>query len=103
LRDEGVLIVGSENLVHNLHGYAWGRHMPDPYDWAIRFESEAKQMILARGYKPLIHYEKLEPEATLSIPTPDHYLPLLYVLATGQQSEFRRKQRRSRPNSRERL
>ena len=45
--DEGVLIVGSGNLVHNLHAYAWGRHMPDPYDWAIRFEKEAKEMMLA--------------------------------------------------------
>src|SRR3954468_15404987 len=47
LRDEGVLIVGSGNLVHNLHTYAWGRHMPDPYDWAVRFEAEARAMMLA--------------------------------------------------------
>ena len=88
LRDQGILIFGSGNLVHNLHAYAWGRHMPDPYDWAIRFESEAKQMMLAGEYSPLIHYEKLGREATLSIPTPDHYLPLLYVLATRQGSEL---------------
>jgi len=87
LRDEGVLIVGSGNLVHNLHAYAWGRHMPDPYDWAVRFESEAKQMMLAGEYKPLIRYERLGSEALLSIPTPDHYLPLLYVLATRQHGE----------------
>jgi 4,5-DOPA dioxygenase extradiol len=88
LRGERVLIVGSGNLVHNLHAYAWGRHMPDPYDWAIRFETEAKQMMLAGEYKPLIDYEKLGREALLSIPTPDHYLPLLYVIATRQQSEL---------------
>lgn len=88
LRDEGILIVGSGNLVHNLHTYAWGRHMPDPYDWAVRFESEAKQMMLAEEYKPLISYERLGPEAMLSIPTPDHYLPLLYVLATRQHREL---------------
>jgi 4,5-DOPA dioxygenase extradiol len=87
LRNEGVLIVGSGNLVHNLHTYAWGRHMPDPYDWAIRFEKDAKEMMLAGEYKPLIEYEKLGREALLSIPTPDHYLPLLYVLATMQQGE----------------
>ena len=62
--------------------------MPDPYDWAIRFESEAKQMMVAGEYKPLIQYEKLGPEAMLSIPTPDHYLPLLYVIATRQQGEL---------------
>jgi len=87
LRDDGVLIVGSGNIVHNLHAYAWGRHMPDPYDWAVRFEAEAKQMMLAGEYKPLIDYEKLGPEAMLSLPTPDHYLPLLYVLATRQAGE----------------
>ena len=88
LRDEGILIVGSGNLVHNLHTYAWGRHVPDPYDWAIRFENEAKEMMLAGEYKPLINYETLGPEASLSIPTPDHYLPLLYVIATRQQGEI---------------
>jgi 4,5-DOPA dioxygenase extradiol len=87
LRDEGILIVGSGNLVHNLHTYAWGRHMPDPYDWAVRFENAAKAMILAGDTKPLINYETLGQDAALSIPTPDHYLPLLYVLATRQPGE----------------
>jgi len=87
LREEGILILGSGNLVHNLHAYAWGQHMSDPYDWAIRFERDAKEMMAAGEYKPLIEYEKLRPEALLSIPTPDHYFPLLYVIATKQQSE----------------
>ena len=87
LRDEGVLIVGSGNLVHNLHTYAWGRHMPDPYDWAIRFESKARQMIQAGEYQQLIDYETLGEDAMLSIPTPDHYLPLLYVIATRREGE----------------
>jgi len=87
LRDEGILIVGSGNLVHNLHAYAWGQHMPDPYNWAVRFESKAKQMMTAGEYKPLISYERLGVDAMLSIPTPDHYLPLLYVLATRQHGE----------------
>jgi 4,5-DOPA dioxygenase extradiol len=87
LRNENVLIVGSGNLVHNLHAYAWGRHMPDPYDWAIRFEEVAREAMLAGEYQPLIDYEKLGREAMLSIPTPDHYLPLLYVIATRQEGE----------------
>ena len=87
LRDEGILIVGSGNLVHNLHTYAWGSHVPDPYDWAVRFETEAKHIMIAGEYKPLIDYEKLGPDAMLSIPTPDHYLPLLYVMATRQSGE----------------
>jgi 4,5-DOPA dioxygenase extradiol len=87
LREEGVLIVGSGNLVHNLHAYAWGRHTVEPYDWAIRFETMAREMMLAGEYEPLIDYEGLGREAVLSIPTPDHYLPLLYVLATRQDRE----------------
>lgn len=87
LRAERILILGSGNLVHNLHAYAWGRHMPDPYDWAVKFEREARQMMLAGEFKPLLEYEQLGPEARLSIPTPDHYLPLLYVIATQQRGE----------------
>jgi 4,5-DOPA dioxygenase extradiol len=87
LRQEGILIVGSGNLVHNLHTYAWGKHMPDPYDWAVRFEQEAKDAMLAGEHKPLIDYERFGPDAMLSIPTPDHYLPLLYVIGTRQRGE----------------
>ncbi len=88
LREEGVLIVGSGNLVHNLHAYAWGRHSRDPYDWAVRFESAARGMMLAGDLQPLVNYEALGEDAALSIPTPDHYLPLLYVLACRQQDEL---------------
>ena len=87
LRDEDILILGSGNLVHNLHAYAWGRHMPEPYEWAIKFEMAARQLMLAGDFESLINYEQLGPAAMLSIPTPDHYLPLLYVLATQQQDE----------------
>jgi 4,5-DOPA dioxygenase extradiol len=87
LREEGVLIVGSGNLVHNLHTYAWGRHPREPYDWAVRFETAAKDIMLAGDYKPLINYDVLGQDAALSIPTPDHYLPLLYVLALRQSDE----------------
>src|SRR5947207_4664740 len=88
LRNEGILIAGSGNLVHNLHTYAWGRHPRDPYDWAVRFESAAKQMMLAGEHEPLIDYGALGRDAALSIPTPDHYLPLLYVLAARQEGEI---------------
>jgi 4,5-DOPA dioxygenase extradiol len=81
LRDEGVLIVGSGNLVHNLHAYAWGRHAVEPYDWAVRFEDKVRDLLNEGNDSPLIGYETLGREAALSIPTPDHYLPLLYVIA----------------------
>lgn len=87
LRDEGILVIGSGNLVHNLHTYAWGRQPHGPYDWAVRFENAAKAMMLAGDYQPLINYEMLGQDAALSIPTPDHFLPLLYVLGTAHKGE----------------
>jgi len=87
LRDEQILIVGSGNLVHNLHTYAWGKHMPEPYDWAVRFETEAKKLMIEGEFEPLVKYESLGRDALLSIPTPDHYLPLLYVIATRREGE----------------
>ncbi|HLY92585.1 MAG TPA: 4,5-DOPA dioxygenase extradiol [Candidatus Angelobacter sp.] len=87
LREEGVLIVGSGNLVHNLHAYAWGRHVVEPFDWAVRFEQQAREMLLAAEHRPLVDYEKLGRDALLSIPTPDHYLPLLYVIGARQEKD----------------
>lgn len=80
LRDRGVLVVGSGNLVHNLHAYAWGRKVIQPYDWAVRFETQARAWMQNNEHQPLIDYEHLGQDAMLSAPTPDHYLPLLYVL-----------------------
>jgi len=87
LRREGVLVVGSGNIVHNLESYGWGRHVPDPYDWAERFENTAKQSMLSGEFAPLINYEHLGHDAQLAIPTPEHFLPLLYVLGTQQSGE----------------
>ncbi len=80
LRAEGVLIIGSGNLVHNLRAYAWGQREAQPYDWAERFEARVRALLLAGDDGPLIDYETLGPEARLAVPTPEHYLPLLYVL-----------------------
>ncbi len=87
LRDEGVLIAGSGNVVHNLHAYAWGRQQVEPLDWAVRFEERARELLLAGHHDPLIAYETLGRDATLSVPTPDHYLPLLYVIAQMREGE----------------
>jgi 4,5-DOPA dioxygenase extradiol len=81
LRDEGVLVLGSGNLVHNLHTYAWGRQKVEPFDWAVRFEERARGLLEAGDHGPLVDYEALGGDARLSAPTPDHYLPLLYVIA----------------------
>ena len=87
LRDEGVLIMGSGNLVHNLHAYGWGKRELAPYDWAVRFEDLAARSMSAGNFEPLINYEQLGPDAMLSAPTPDHYLPLIYVLAQHEAGE----------------
>jgi 4,5-DOPA dioxygenase extradiol len=91
LREEGVLLVGSGNLVHNLHTYAWGRHPAEPFAWAVRFEIRAKELMRAGEHATLVAYESLGEDALLSAPTPDHYLPLLYVLgarAAGEPVSF---------------
>lgn len=87
LRDEGILIIGSGNLVHNLHTYAWGRHPVEPFDWAVRFEKQARELLLAGNDDPLVNYETLGRDALLSVPTPDHYLPLLYVIGLRREGE----------------
>ena len=87
LRDEGVLIMGSGNMVHNLHTYSWGKRSVEPYDWALRFETTARQALSAAEFSALVDYESLGRDAMLAAPTPDHYLPLLYVLAQHQPGE----------------
>jgi 4,5-DOPA dioxygenase extradiol len=87
LRDEGVLVLGSGNVVHNLHAYAWGRHPVDPYDWGVRFEARIRQLAADHDVAGVAAYEQLGRDATLSAPTPEHFLPLVYTLAAGEEGE----------------
>ncbi|CAM5489133.1 4,5-DOPA-extradiol-dioxygenase [Rhodanobacter lindaniclasticus] len=87
LRDEDVLLIGSGDVVHNLHAYAWGRHPAEPFDWALRFERLARELMVQGDHPSLMNYERLGRDAELSIPTPDHYLPLLYVLGASHEGE----------------
>jgi len=84
LRNKGVLIVGSGNLVHNLSLVAF---QDTGYDWAIGFDETVKQLILSGDHDSLIHYQNLGQAARLSIPTNEHYLPLLYILALQDEQE----------------
>ncbi len=80
LRKKGVLIVGSGNMIHNLRIMDW--HLPEEgYDWATELNESFKKFILSKDHQALIKYEQLGKSATLSIPTPEHYLPLIYSLA----------------------
>jgi 4,5-DOPA dioxygenase extradiol len=83
LRKKGVLIIGSGNMVHNLRMVAWDKMTADNYgyDWALQMNNTFKNLISDGNHSPLIHYESLGKEARLAIPTPEHYLPLLYTLA----------------------
>ena len=87
LRDEGVLIIGSGNVVHNLHTYSWGRHPVEPFDWAVLFEERARELLTTGDDRQLVNYEALGREAQLSAPTPEHFLPLLYVIAQRREGE----------------
>ncbi|MGZ3865593.1 MAG: 4,5-DOPA-extradiol-dioxygenase [Bacteroidia bacterium] len=87
LRKKGVLIVGSGNMVHNLGMVSW-RNMNGPgYDWAIEANENFKKLIADNNHKPLIQYESLGSWAKLSIPSPDHWLPLLYTLGLKEEKE----------------
>lgn len=88
LRDEGVLILGSGNVVHNLHILRGG----EPYTWAQRFNDEVRENLLKYQHAPLINYEASNDQAIneaahLSIPTPEHYLPLLYIIGLQDKGE----------------
>jgi 4,5-DOPA dioxygenase extradiol len=85
LRQEGVLIVGSGNMVHNLRLLQWDA--AEPFPWAAEFDRLAKELILASEHDRLVAYPTLGEAARLSIPTNEHYLPLLYILALQQTGE----------------
>lgn len=87
LREEGILVMGSGNIVHNLRTYAWGKQDVEAFDWAVRFEKLTREFLLKGDDAPLINYAQLGSDALLSAPTPEHYLPLLYVLALRRQGE----------------
>jgi 4,5-DOPA dioxygenase extradiol len=86
LRREEVLIIGSGNVVHNLRTIKWQDNAA-PYDWAVRFNERVRQHLLQREHAPLIAYEQMGEDARLSIPTPEHYLPLLYTAALCEDDE----------------
>lgn len=87
LREEGILIVGSGNVVHNLNTYAWGNPDVQPFDWAVRFEKHLRELMIKGKDDQVIEYEGLGSDAMLSAPTPDHYLPLLYILGLRKERE----------------
>ncbi len=84
LRKQGLLIVGSGNMVHNLGLMEW---TDKPFDWAVEFDARLKGLIVERDHEALIRYDRLGSGAALAIPTNEHYLPLLYTLALQGKDE----------------
>jgi len=84
LRSKGVLIIGSGNIVHNLRVMNYDS---TGYDWALEFDDKAKKLIERGEFESLLDYSKLGKDASLSIPTPDHYYPLLYILGAASKEE----------------
>jgi 4,5-DOPA dioxygenase extradiol len=85
LRDKGVLIVGSGNIIHNLKLFSF--HERAAPDWARRFHALSKRLIENGDHQALADYSSLGGDAQLAIPTAEHYLPLLYVLAVQRGGE----------------
>ncbi|ERH27706.1 aromatic ring-opening dioxygenase, catalytic subunit LigB [Aggregatibacter sp. oral taxon 458 str. W10330] len=83
LREQGVLIIGSGNIVHNLRAISWEHinQIGAGYDWAYAFRDHINHAMMTKNDDDLVHYEQFGEGAVLSVPTPDHYLPLLYVMA----------------------
>ncbi len=84
LRQKGVLIIGSGNIVHNLGMLDFSGKT---FDWAIEFDEKIKQLITAKNHAPIINYNSLGKAAQYAVPTNDHYLPLLYTLALQEPKE----------------
>lgn len=90
LRNKGVLIIGSGNIVHNLQQANFHEINAPAYSWAAEFDQICKEKIISRQFSDLVAYEKAGNAARLSIPTPDHYFPMLYALGlVTDQDEIR--------------
>lgn len=89
LRKKGVLIIGSGNMVHNLGMIAWDKmDLPEyGYDWALEASAKMKKLILSGDHKPLIDFRSQGRAFENAIPTPEHFLPLLYILALKEADE----------------
>jgi 4,5-DOPA dioxygenase extradiol len=89
LRNKGVLIIGSGNMVHNLGMVAWDKFDSDnfAFDWALEASQKMKKFILNGDHKNLINYRIQGKAFDLAIPTPEHYLPLLYAMALKAENE----------------
>ena len=86
LREKGILIIGSGNIVHNL-GLIDFDIDAEPFDWAIKFDSKIKQLLISDNHRGLIDYLDIGVEAAYAVPTQDHYLPMIYTAGLKRKGE----------------
>lgn len=89
LRKKGILIIGSGNIVHNLRMIAWDKieEIGYGFDWANEANDKVKKLIVEKNHEALMNYQSLGTAVKMSIPTPEHFLPLLYTLALQEEDE----------------
>ena len=86
LRQQGVLIIGSGNIVHNLRMVDW-RNENAAHDWAIRFNNKVKDIIIKNDIKSLLNINSSDKDFAFAVPTPEHFIPLLYALSLKEDND----------------
>jgi 4,5-DOPA dioxygenase extradiol len=86
LREKGILIIGSGNIVHNL-GLIDFEIDAKPFDWAVKFDEKIKQNLQSGNHEALINYLDIGKEAMYAVPTQDHYLPMIYAIGLQKKGE----------------
>lgn len=85
LRDEGYMIIASGNVVHNLSKINW--NLTEPYEWAKAFDDKVEELVRISDYDNLVNFRQFGQNADYSVPTPDHYYPLLYALGASAETD----------------
>ncbi|HQL82470.1 MAG TPA: 4,5-DOPA dioxygenase extradiol, partial [Spirochaetota bacterium] len=86
LRRNGILVIGSGNMVHNLNMMEYDMEA-EPHDWAVDIDEKLKSLILAGDHRALVEYKSLGRNMALAAPTSDHYIPMLYALSLREETD----------------
>lgn len=87
LREKGLMIIGSGNVVHNLMSLNWSEQDAPPYEWAKTFQAYVKEKLVSRDFESLVHYGRAGESAAFAQPSDDHFLPLLYTIAQIEEKD----------------
>jgi 4,5-DOPA dioxygenase extradiol len=87
LRNRGILIIGSGNIVHNLGLLDFEDIDAKPFNWSVEFDEEVKANLPSSNHRDLVHYPNMGRTSSLAVPTLDHYLPMIYAIALQEKNE----------------